>query len=78
MTQPYSIILRIDSERVHIIWTPGLGLTLRVLGSAHYQTRSRHTFPHDGHGNVSALDIRRAQEEMILKVREVLQTGACS
>jgi hypothetical protein len=72
MTQPYSVSLWIDSARVAITWAPGLGLTLRVLCSAYYETRPRHSFPHDGLGNVSALDIRRAQEEMISRARKAL------
>jgi hypothetical protein len=75
MRQPFSTSFRIDSHQVNITWTPGLGLSLRVLGNSYYQTRSHRSFPHDDLGNVSALDIRRAQEEMILKARDTLRCG---
>lgn len=66
--------LWIDAQRVVVTWAPGLGLTLRILGSSYYRCRSRHTFP-QASGQVSALDIRRAQEELILQARNALRMG---
>jgi len=73
MRQPHSCTLKMDSHQVSVIWTPGLGLTLRVLGTSYYETRPHRTFPQDAGGDVSALDVRRAQEEMLLKARRALR-----
>lgn len=73
MSQPYSCVVKLDSHRANITWKPGFGLILQVPGTSYYESRHHRTFPQDALGNVSALDIRRAQEEMIVKARRALR-----
>jgi hypothetical protein len=73
MKNQYSCVVKVNSYRVNITWMPGFGLVLQVPGTSHYETRHHRTFPQDGQGNVSALDIRRAQDEMLIRAQRALR-----
>lgn len=73
MRKPHSCVVKLDSHRANITWMPGFGLILQIPGTSHYESRHHRFFPQDAEGSVSALDIRRAQEEMLEKARQALR-----